>query len=112
MYNSIVTAHATIMIFFLVMSALIGGYGSLLLTLIICCFHRSYYRFNYIIFWFILFVSIYFWPSEIFNVDVMYFIPTIKRLFSNSQAKYDRRFSNINYNLNNNSDDDIVNNTR
>nr|YP_009306839.1 cytochrome c oxidase subunit I [Histiostoma blomquisti]AOR08471.1 cytochrome c oxidase subunit I [Histiostoma blomquisti] len=50
-YNSIVTAHAFIMIFFMVMPIMMGGFGNLLVPVMIGATDMSYPRLNNMSFW-------------------------------------------------------------
>lgn len=50
-YNSVVTAHAFIIIFFMVMPIIIGGFGNLLVPLIIGATDMAYPRLNNMRFW-------------------------------------------------------------
>lgn len=50
-YNSVVTAHAFIIIFFMVMPIIIGGFGNLLVPVMIGATDMSYPRLNNIRFW-------------------------------------------------------------
>lgn len=45
-YNSVVTAHAFIMIFFMVMPIMMGGFGNLLVPVIIGATDMAYPRLN------------------------------------------------------------------
>nr|AMB18829.1 cytochrome c oxidase subunit I [Myocoptes musculinus] len=50
-YNSVVTAHAFVMIFFMVMPIMMGGFGNLLLPLMVGAVDMAYPRLNNMSFW-------------------------------------------------------------
>nr|QZH55176.1 cytochrome c oxidase subunit I [Lardoglyphus konoi] len=50
-YNSVVTAHAFIMIFFMVMPIMMGGFGNLLIPVMIGAMDMAYPRLNNMSFW-------------------------------------------------------------
>jgi heme/copper-type cytochrome/quinol oxidase subunit 1 len=45
-YNSCITFHGILMIFFMIMPILIGGFGNILLPLLLCCCEMIFIRLN------------------------------------------------------------------
>ena len=60
-YNSLITFHGILMIFFMIMPLLIGGFGNLLIPLMLCCYDMIFYvgliiDCNYVLFCFFMLI--------------------------------------------------------
>ena len=53
-YNSIITFHGLFMIFFMIMPILIGGFGNILLPLLLCTSDMIFPRLNALSLWFVI----------------------------------------------------------